>query len=173
MAKVTFTKLGLKVNQEIKTIEYNGQVIEIKQYLPLEQKLELIANVINLSHDEKGYSNPIKVDVYTFLEILDYYTNISFTEKQREDVYKIHDTFTSSGLKERIYETMDQKELEDIKYCIKVSIEAVYAYQNSVMGVLENVKEDYSDTNYDIKDFQNILKSEDFNMIKDVISKLG
>ena len=38
MAKVSFTKLGLKTNQEVKTIEWNEQIIEIKQYLPIEKK---------------------------------------------------------------------------------------------------------------------------------------
>jgi len=50
MAKVTFTKLGLKVNQEIKTIEYNEQVVEIKQYLPIQEKLQLIGRVIEFAH---------------------------------------------------------------------------------------------------------------------------
>ena len=42
MAKVSLTKLGLKVNQDIKTIEFNEQIIEVKQYLPINNKLELI-----------------------------------------------------------------------------------------------------------------------------------
>jgi len=49
MAKLSFTKLGLKVNQDIKTIEYNGQNIEIKQYLPIQDKLKLIGDVIMYS----------------------------------------------------------------------------------------------------------------------------
>ena len=47
MAKVAFSKLGLKVNQDIKTIEFNGQNIEVKQYLPIQDKLRLISNIIN------------------------------------------------------------------------------------------------------------------------------
>ena len=84
MAKVSLTKLGLKVNQEIKTIEFNEQIIEIKQYLPVNDKLELISNVINLAHDENNFSNPVKVSVFTTLEIMYAYTNINFTEKQKE-----------------------------------------------------------------------------------------
>ena len=33
MAKVSLTKLGLKVNQDIKNIEFNEQIIELKKYL--------------------------------------------------------------------------------------------------------------------------------------------
>ena len=42
MAKLAFTKLGLKPNNEISIVEFNGQTIEVKQYLPVEEKLELI-----------------------------------------------------------------------------------------------------------------------------------
>ena len=41
MAKVSLTKLGLKVNQDIQIIDFNEQDIEIKQYLPVNEKLML------------------------------------------------------------------------------------------------------------------------------------
>ena len=48
MAKVAFTKLGLKLNKDnVKTITFNDQEIEIKQYLPVNDKLALISRVIN------------------------------------------------------------------------------------------------------------------------------
>ena len=48
MAKIGFTKLGLKPNNEIVNIKFNEQNIEVKQYLPVEEKLELITNVLEL-----------------------------------------------------------------------------------------------------------------------------
>ena len=98
MAKVSLTKLGLKVNQEIKTIEFNEQTIEVKQYLPINDKLELISNVINSAHDENNFANPVKVSVFTTLEIMYAYTNINFTDKQKEDPTKLYDMLISSGL---------------------------------------------------------------------------
>ena len=47
MAKVTFTKLGLKKKEENKEFIYNEQVIEVKQYLPINDKLVMISNIIN------------------------------------------------------------------------------------------------------------------------------
>ena len=52
MAKVSFTKLGLKKNQEINTIIWNEQIIEVKKYLPAQEKLDLIAKVLNYSEDQ-------------------------------------------------------------------------------------------------------------------------
>ena len=57
MAKIAFTKLGLKPNKEIKTITWGDQEIEIKQYLSANEKLEMISNVINLSADDNNFAN--------------------------------------------------------------------------------------------------------------------
>ena len=61
MAKLAFTKLGLKPNNDIVNIEFNEQIIEVKQYLPVEEKLDLIGFVLEASHDSNNFSNPIKV----------------------------------------------------------------------------------------------------------------
>ena len=84
MAKVAFTKLGLKVNTDIKTIDFNEQNIEVLQYLPVNDMLSLIADIVNLSADENNFANPIKLEVFLMVEMLYSYTNISFTEKQKE-----------------------------------------------------------------------------------------
>ena len=39
MAKVSFTKLGLTKNQEVKILNWNDQDIEIKQYLSVKDKM--------------------------------------------------------------------------------------------------------------------------------------
>ena len=58
MAKVSFAKLGLKVNNEVKTFEWlSGDevtTVEVKQYLPIEEKLAVISNIINNSIDDNG-----------------------------------------------------------------------------------------------------------------------
>ena len=88
MARVSFTKLGLTKNQEVKIVNWNEQDIEVKQYLPINEKLTLISNVLNNAHDENNFSNPVKVEVFTALEIMYAYTNINFTEKQKRKISK-------------------------------------------------------------------------------------
>ena len=80
MAKVSFTKLGLKKKEEIKNITINDQVIEVKQYLPISDKINIITNVIENSADDNNFANPVKVEVFANLEIMYAYTNISFTD---------------------------------------------------------------------------------------------
>ena len=91
MAKVPFSKLALKRKEEIKTITINNNIIEVKQYLPVNEKLELIGRIINLAHDSNNFSNPVKLEAIGTVEIIAAYTNITFTEKQREDTAKLYD----------------------------------------------------------------------------------
>ena len=96
MAKVTFSSLGLKLNQEIKTITIKGKTIEVKQYLPIQNKLEMIANIINNSQDDNNFKNLAKVEMFTDLEIINQYTNLTFTDKQKEEPWKIYDILINS-----------------------------------------------------------------------------
>ena len=77
MAKVGLTKLGLKENKDIKTITYNDTEIEVKQYLPVNDKLQLIGNVMNSAH-QTNFPNPVLIEVFGSLEIIYAYTNINF-----------------------------------------------------------------------------------------------
>lgn len=174
MAKLSFTKLGLKPNNEIKTIEFNEQIIEVKQYLPTDKKLEIITNVLELSHDQNNFSNPVKVQVYTILEIIDKYTNISFTEKQKEDVLKLYDLLNSNGLIIEIINTIPEAEHKELVRGIYDTIESVYKYQNSILGILESISQDYSNLNFDASEIQKKLADpQNMELLKGIMTKLG
>lgn len=174
MAKVSLTKLGLKVNQEIKNIEFNEQIIEVKQYLPVNEKLELISNVINMSHDSNNFANPVKVNVFTTLEILYAYTNINFTDKQKEDAAKLYDIVVSSGLVEKVLEAIPEEEYASILNGVAESIEAIYAYKNSLLGVIEAVTQDYEGLSLDAnKIYSDLANPENMELLKGIMAKLG
>lgn len=174
MAKVSFSKLGLKVNQDIKTIIFNNQSIEVKQYLPVNEKLELISNVINASHDDNNFANPVKVSIFTTLEIMYAYTNINFTDKQKEDLTKLYDMLVSSGLIAAVVNVIPEAEYHEVLCGVSDSIDAIYTYRNSVMGILEQVSQDYSALDLDATKIQEKLADpENMAFLKEVTTKLG
>ena len=174
MAKVAFTKLGLKVNSDIKTVVFNEQNIEVKQYLPVSDKLDLIAKVINLSADDNNFANPIKVEVYSTITIIEAYTNITFTEKQKENITKLYDMISSSGMFNVIAENIPAEELNNLFVGIEDTIEAVYKYRNSLMGIFETITTDYSNLNMDATEIQKKLGDpENMALLRDVLTKLG
>ena len=174
MAKVSLTKLGLKVNQDIKTLNWNDQVIEIKQYLPIQEKLLMMANVINQSADENNFANPVKLEIFTKLEIVFNYTNISFTEKQKEDLVKLYDLLESNKFFDQIIKNLPDGEYEKIKNDILECAKAIYTYRNSAMGVLESISSDYNTTEMNVQNLINDIQNPDsLNLLKDIVNKLG
>lgn len=174
MAKVSFTKLGLKTNNEVVNIEINEQIIEVKQYLPTDKKLDIITNVLELSHDSNNFSNPVKVGVYTALEVIDKYTNISFTDKQKEDVLKLYDLLNGNGVIAAVVNAIPETEYNELLAGIHDTIESVYKFQNSVLGILDTISQDYSNLKLDAEGIQKALGDpENLGLLKDVITKLG
>lgn len=174
MAKLAFTKLSLSKNQEVKIVEFNGQDIEVKQYLPVNDKFEVIGNIINRSADDNNFANPLKVEIFTTLEIISAYTNISFTEKQKEDPSKLFDLVVSSGLYKEIICAIPHTEIESLQCYINSTIDAVYKYRNSIMGLLENITTDYSNLNLEATEIQKKLADpNNMQLLRDVLTKLG
>lgn len=175
MAKVSFTKLGLVKNQEIKSFEYNGQVIEVKQYLPIQEKLNLIADVIEAAHDQQQeFSNPIKVEVFLAINVIKYYTNITFTEKQLETPEKLYDLLVSKGFMSMVIENMFEREYSILYEDLIDMIESIYKYQNSLSGILKSMSQDYSDLEFDAQKIQSDLADpNNLELLKNILSKLG
>jgi hypothetical protein len=174
MAKLAFSKLGLKSDNQVVELHINEQVIEVKQYLPVNDKLGLISRVINLSADQNNFANPVKVEVFGALEIIQAYTNLSFTEKQKEDVCKLYDLLESNGIIDKVINAIPKKEYDFLLDGINESIKAVYAYRNSVMGIMEIVSQDYSNLDLDATTIsEKIQNPENLTLLKDVLTKLG
>ena len=174
MAKVSLTKLGLKVNQDIKNINFNEQDIEIKQYLPVNEKLMLISNVLNLSHDNNNFANPVKISIFTTLEIMYAYTNINFTDKQKDDPTKLYDLLISTGLVKQVINAIPEEEYHEVICGISDSIDAVYTYQNSVMGILDSISQDYSSLDLNATEIQKKLSDpNNMELLKQILSNLG
>ena len=175
MAKVAFTKLGLKRKDEVKTININNNAIEVKQYLPINDKLALISRVINLSHDSSNnFANPVQVEVIGTIEIIMAYTNLSFTEKQKEDYAKLYDLLEENGITKDLISAIPEDEYAFLIDGINESIEAVYKYQNSVLGVLDSVAQDYSNLEFDASKIQQELADpQNLELLKGIMSRLG
>ena len=174
MAKVTFNSLGLKLNQEVKTITIKEKNIEVKQYLPIQNKLEMIANVINNSQDDNNFKNVAKVEMFTDLEIINQYTNLSFTEKQKEEPWKIYDILINSGVMEEIRKAIPKDELGMVYHFVDDATERIYEYRNSAYAILDSLKTDYNVLDFDAEVIrQKLADGENVEFLKDVLTKLG
>lgn len=174
MAKIAFTKLALTKNTDVASFDWNGQTIEVKQYLPIQEKMDLIAAVLNQCQDENNFINEAKISLYMHLEIVYRYTNISFTDKQKEDPAKLYDLLAGSKFFDDVFTVLPQSEYRSIATWLGQIAEHIYAYRNSIYGILDAIKTDYSTLDFDAESIrQKIADPEALTLLKDVLSKLG
>lgn len=139
MAKVPYTKLGLTKNENKEFLKFGDQTIEIKQYLPFQDKLQLIQNIVNNSLDDKGYINPCRRDFFEKLEIFYTYTNINFTDKQKEDEDKLYDLLESNGIINEIISHMEEAEYEDLLEKLNETKESEMSYITTAAAMIRNI----------------------------------
>lgn len=179
MAKVPFSKLQAAIDGcSCKPFYYNlaGEEIhyEVKHYLPIKEKLELVSRIINQSVDDNGFYNPMRVKIFMVLEITYAYTNLSFTAKMKEDPFKLYDILVSTGIFTDIIDCIREKDWVEIQAGVWDTIKNIYDYKNSAMGILEMVSSDYNDLNLDAQNIQKALGDpENLSLLKNVMTKLG
>ncbi len=174
--KIGLTKLGLKKNTNLIPLEWGDQVIQIREYLPIEDKISVIERIVNQSLDDNNFANPARIMINTVLEVtFAYTTNINFTDKQKEDRLGLYDLLVSSGLWKAVENKLAEAgELSIIQITVREVIDEIYKYKNSALGILQAVSEDYSNLDLDATKLQEkIGNKENMEFLKEVMDKMG
>jgi hypothetical protein len=73
-----------------------------------------------------------------------------------------------------VLNAIPEVELAELLTGIEDSINAVYSYRNSVMGVLDVIQNDYDGMNLDAQNIQQAISNpENLELLKNVMTKLG
>ena len=166
MAKVSYSSLKLKLNNNVKTFNFNGSEIEVLQYLAVEDKYDLV--MITLQNSlEDGIYNPVKMDLFFHLYLVYLYTNISFTDKQKEDPYKIFNMLKSNGLLDLVLSNINEEEYTTLFKFLEEVSKVKTEYNRSAIGLLQSVIHDLPTQanamkeimdNFDPNKFQNVIE---------------
>lgn len=175
MAKIAFGKLDLRKNQEVVELQVDDDVVvEVKQYLPINDKLELVSSIVNTAVEDGNIVNYGQLDVLFAINIIKAYTNISFTEKQLEDVAKLYDLLVSSGFYETVKNIIPKSETEYIYNLIYKTASDIITYRNSAVGIMEALSQDYKNLEFDAEALQKKINDpESLSFLKEVLTKMG
>lgn len=174
MAKLNYSKLKLKSISEVKSIEFNGETIEVRTYLPIVDKLALVSNVIGMSLDNPKFVNSIKQDVIFKIEIVKAYTNIQFTEKQLEDAGSLYDELITCGLLSQILEVIGKSEFDYLVMSLNAMTDAIWKYNNSSFGMLEAITDALKESELDLDTLiEKVKDPELLKLVKNVLTKLS
>lgn len=173
MAKISLNKLNLKkVEDKFSTIKINEQEVMVRQFLPIAVKGDLVASVIN-KLDTK-IKKPIEIEVFTGIALVEFYTNINFTEKQKEDPTKLYDTLEYNDVINEVIAAIPEYEYKSLMDYLEESIDNIYEYNTSFLGLMEAINTDYSDLAENVDDLQaKISNKENLDTLKNILTKLG
>lgn len=176
--KVSFANLKLKVqdiSHEVQFSNDNGQTIafSIIDYLPIQDKLDLVNIAIAKSRD--GYNN---INRYLAKELMNLYivimyTNISFTEKQKENEYKLYDILKSNQVIETVIKAMPQQEYLELQTLLKMLIEDEKNMNKSIAGAINNLLENLPKSAEAAQDIINSFDQEKYGQVLDLAKSVG
>ena len=135
MAKVSYANMKLKMNESVKEVQLGETKIEVKQYLPVEEKYSFL-NIVLQNSLENDIYHPVKVDMYFHLYLVYLYTNINFTDKQKEDESKLFDVLLTNGIIEGVITSMPEAEYNMLVNLLNQMIEKNEKYRTTFAGIV-------------------------------------
>lgn len=165
MAKVSYASLKLKVNEETTKINFKDTEIEVLNYLPIDDKYGLISIALQKAQEENVYS-PVLLDMFFHLYLVYLYTNITFTEKQKEDEAKLYDVLKSNGLMDEIIKAIPENEYSMLYTYLEEEVKHRTKAKRSAVGLIQSIINDLPSqaqaamdivNNFDKEKFQNVV----------------
>ena len=163
--KVSYANLKLKPISTTSSFEFGGQEIEVLNYLPIEDKYDLVMITLQKA-EQDGIYNPLLLDLYFHLHLVYMYTNLSFTDKQKENEPKIYDTLTSNGFFDKFFEVLNEIEYDELMSYIEELQNMTLHYRNTAGAVLQSIIQDLPKNaqaaadivkNFDPKQYQAVI----------------
>lgn len=174
MAKISLNKITpiKKIDPIVITID--DQNIEVIQYLPIQDKMEMLEHILNHTIDETGFFNPTRLEVFFTLFMIKTYTNISITEKMIEEAPKTYDLLEMNGVIEKIVSTIPTEEYASILSATEETAQHVSQHLTSFASMLTNILEDYKSAQMDVDTMaQTLSDPAQMGLVRDVLAKMG
>lgn len=111
MAKIALNKLGLIKENKIVEVSFGENKIEVFQYLDIKSKSMLVNAAVRASVI-RGIVDEILADAYLHMFIVENYSNIALTAKQKDNIFETFDLMESNGLIDAIIAAIPQDEYE-------------------------------------------------------------
>lgn len=135
---MNFKDLNLKTYSGVKTVSVlPGQDISVLQYLPIEDKNDLITVAVQNSN-EAGFINPVTLQMYFELYTVYLYTDMEFTDDDKVDAEGVYNILKSNGIIDAVINSIPEEEWNEL-YTLFCDYRATKEkYGHSVAGVLNN-----------------------------------
>ena len=138
--KYSDLNFSTNTNYNIAHLE-NGIQIQVLQYLPIKDKIDLIQIALQKA-EQNGIYNELKIDLYFNLYLVYLYTNLEFTDEEKANPELLYDELESNGVFTAIVEVMEDSEYESLLNYLELMQVNNEEYKMSVYSLLQSFIQD-------------------------------
>lgn len=171
---ININDLGIKgIDTTTHDVVVGDTHITVKENLPVLEKMELIADIVNSSVDDNDFYNPCLGKINTLIKLVFAYTDIEEPEDMSN--FDIYDIFSNGVFQAVMPIIANTPDYNFILFGIEEFTKNIYEYRNSARGILKGLMADAKESNLELEDIvKDInLAPESLAMVKDVLDKLG
>ena len=169
-----------ELNLKTENIAITSQIhkLKVKQYLPLDDKISAITEIMNYSLDDNIFPNPIRLAAWCDIMLVKYYTDLDvqgyLDETDDNEYSSFYDTLVQNKVISDVKASIPPAEYEMFMSTAELTVNKYYEAKNSVRGILEAVTQDYSNLDLEASEIQDKLNNpENLAFLKKVVDKLG
>lgn len=138
MELLNYKDLNLSSKIESKSFDWEGKTIEVAQYMPIQDKCDLIEATLQESYENGVYSE-LKLDAYFHLNLIYLYTNIVFSDEDRADEAKLIDELETSGFMDAFMHTINEREYNYLYEALHVMVKVRRKQNNTIKGIVDKL----------------------------------
>lgn len=169
--------IDMNLTPEIKTIDckINDDItLNVKQFLPTEDKVKFIEFVVNGALDEEtGCFSPIRTEVYYEIALCRFYADIEFSEEDLEHITTVCDILETNHVIDSIERCLYLDEINYMRDLVDKTVEDIARYNSSAAGIIRSMSTDASGLGDQITEILGQIKNaegiEQLSVIKDVV----
>lgn len=123
---------------EDKEIVINGDKVLVKQYLPLKDKMSILEMVIQTA-DAGTILNTLVLDAIFETYLVFKYTDIEFTDEEKENLLDTYDALELNGIIEQVVTAIPKTEYKILRDNLEQMIIDYKDYRNSAKGCVDAI----------------------------------
>lgn len=171
---VSFNDLNLEPKVNTTEIEIiGGTKIEVRDYLPIVEKADLINYIVDAAIDERtGCFSPIRLELYTTLAICKWYSNLEFEDLS--PAHENYDILETNGIVGQILSAIPQEEIDLLDQLIDNTIADIARYNSSAAGIIQSMSGDAGDLSSQVDSIlQKIKDKEGLELLDEIKNVTG
>lgn len=130
----------LNLSKGFETIKLKSG-IQVKKTIPSSDKIDLIQIALQKSEEDNLY-NEVKLDCYFHLNIVYLYTDIEFSEEDREDEMELYDILDRNDIINQVIAAIGEDEYDDLRSKLTEMKLEFLSYRNTAAAVLTRIVQD-------------------------------